>query len=428
MSLLLEDVKLSFCGWLKLKDHTVVDVILGTVVANDLPGDPVNLYTVGPPSTGKTEILRSLNDHPKIYYTSNLTPQTLVSGSKSKDGKFKSSLLLNLKQSGKTILVLKDFTTVLEMRSESRQEILSQLREIADGYYRKTFGTGDEITWSGKLAIIAGVTPAIERYHSIHQVLGERFLYFRISPGDPRAMAEMARKWAGKEEKMRHELRETVKQFLAQFEKPGDGNIPISEDLNQKLFSLACFVAEARSGVSRDRYTQAIEYLPEAEGPARLVKQLWTLGAGISIIQGKSEFDDDVYNILKKVGKDTLPSHRNLILKKMWEKDIAGNSWEKTRTLSGFFNYPTTTTKLQLEDLMVLNLLDRKFEDSSSQDDDVYGYRKSETTPYCWRLSDHCCELIRTSEIYDTGDDSWDFNLDEAEDLNKQSPGVAVGA
>jgi hypothetical protein len=53
---------------------------------------------------------------------------------------------------------------------------------------------------------------------------------------------------------------------------------------------------------------------------------------------------------------------------------------------------------------------------------------KTETTPYCWRLSDHCCELIRTSEIYDTGDDSWDFNLDEAEDLNTQSPGVAVGA
>ena len=225
---------------------------------------------------------------------------------------------------------------------------------------------------------------------------------------------------------MRHELRETVKQFLDQYEKPGDGNIPISEDLNQKLFSLACFVAEARSGVSRDRYTQAIEYLPEAEGPARLVKQLWTLGAGISIIQGKHELDEDVYSILKKVGKDTLPSHRNLILKKMWEKEIAGDSWENTRILSGFFNYPTMTTKLQLEDLMILNLLDRKFEGSSS-DDDSYGYRKSETTPYYWSLSNHCRELIQTSEIYDAGNDEWEFGLDEARDLNKQSPGVALG-
>jgi len=59
------------------------------------------------------------------------------------------------------------------MRNESRKEILSQLREIADGYYRKTFETGEEVTWEGKLSIIAGVTPAIERYYAIHQVLAK---------------------------------------------------------------------------------------------------------------------------------------------------------------------------------------------------------------------------------------------------------------
>ncbi len=422
MAIELDDLKLSFCEYFCLKDHTVIDVTVGCVVANSLEGDPVNLYLVAPPSSGKTEILRSLNDHPKIYPLSNLTPQTFVSGSKGKGGKIKKSLLLNLKEQGKTMIVLKDFTTVLEMRNESRQEILSQLREIADGYYRKTFGTGEEINWAGKLAILAGVTPVIDRHHSIHQILGERFLYYRISPSNPQAMAEMARRFAGREGQIRNELKETVKQFLEQFKDPKIKDIAIEAEINQRLVTLACFVAGARSGVSRDRSTQAIEYLPEAEGPARLVKQLFTLGCGIAIIQGKSEIDEGVYNILKKVGKDTLPSIRNSILEKMWQRKITSNSWEKTRTLSGFFNYPVSTSKFQLEDLMVLGLVDRKIEGNSSEDEDDR-YRRQETTPYYWRLSDRCCDLIQSSGVYDTKDESCEFNLGN-ERLNKQSPSL----
>jgi len=238
-------------------------------------------------------------------------------------------------------------------------------------------------------------------------------------------MAEMARRFAGKENQMRNELRETVKQFLEQFTNPEIKDVSISEDVNVKLFNLACFIAEARSGVSRDRYTQAIEYLPEAEGPARLVKQLFTLGCGIAIVQGGNELNEGVYEVLKKIGRDTLPSHRNLILRKMWETEMFGNSWEKTRTLAGHFNYPVQTTKLQLEDLMILRLMDRKIEGSSEEHEDG-GFRRSDATnPYYWRLSERCVDLIKTSGVYDVEDDSWDFSTNEVE-LNKQSPGVAI--
>ena len=238
------------------------------------------------------------------------------------------------------------------------------------------------------------------------------------------AMAEMAQKSAGKENQMRNELRETVKQFLEQFEGCKIKGVNIGDEINRKLFSLSCFVAEARSGVSRDRYSQMIEYLPEAEGPARIVKQLFTLGCGIAIIQGKSEIDSDVYEILKKIGKDTLPSHRNLILQKMWRMEMLGDSWEKTRTLSGHFSYPVTTTKMQLEDLMILKLANRKDMEDSPEDEDS-SYRKQEVRPYYWQLSDKCCELIKTSEVYDIEDDSWDFGTDE-EGVNKQSPGIGI--
>ena len=42
---------------------------------------------------------------------------------------------------GDAILLVKDFTTVLSMRREKRATILSQLREIHDGEFKRSFGT-----------------------------------------------------------------------------------------------------------------------------------------------------------------------------------------------------------------------------------------------------------------------------------------------
>lgn len=384
----LDQVKEAFHRWIHLEDAFVMDVVLGWVAANSLEGDAVNFYLIGPPSCGKTEILRSLNDHPKIYPLSSLTPQTLVSGFKDEKLNPQKSLLIKLQQMGVTMVVLKDFTTVLELRSEARQEILSQVREIADGYYRKTFGTGEEVSWSGKLAFLAGVTPVIDRHHSIHQVLGERFLYYRMIQGDPIAVAEMAQRFAGKESQMRNELKVVVKEFVDQFRDKKAEDLSIGVEINGRLTALACFVAVARTGVSRDRYTQALDYHPEPEGPSRLMKQFFSLSCGITIAQGKKEIDEGVYQIMKKVGRDCLPSSRNQILENMWGLGIRGGIWETTKKIGESLRYPVTTVKIQLEDLMVLGLID--------QDNSGGGT----TAPYAWKLSDRCCELIRSSEVY----------------------------
>ena len=82
MAIELDDVKLTFCEWLDLKQHQLIDVIFGTVIANEFQTDPVSLYVIGPPSVGKTEVLRALNSYPKVYPISTLTPNTLISGMK----------------------------------------------------------------------------------------------------------------------------------------------------------------------------------------------------------------------------------------------------------------------------------------------------------------------------------------------------------
>jgi hypothetical protein len=401
----LDDVKMQFVDWLYLKDHEVIDILLGAVVSNQFRGpDAINLNIVGPPSSTKTELLRSLSGYPSIYTISTLTPQTLLSGIKGSNG----SLLLNLRKDGKNVLVIKDLTSILEMRSESRQEIFGQLREIADGYLSKTFGTGKRIEWVGKLGLITGVTGVIDEHHGHNEILGARCLYCRVSNDNPKAMAERARRMAGKEIKMRYQLKEITKQFLEQFNEPKIENVRISEEIEGKLISLACFVALARTGVSRDHFHQIVTSVPEAEGPARLTKQLWILGAGIAAVQGKEEFDEGVYKVIKRVAMNSLPKHRNVILKVMWETSVMSSVWEHTRSISKMVNMPTNTTVRCLEDLWMLTLLSRHIE---GEDDDDDGW-KTKRVPYGWQLSKECIELIESSQIYLFNEEELSNNCD----------------
>ena len=119
--------------WLLIKDKGLLRILLASVIANKLQADPVWLFVVAAPGGTKTELIRGLNLIEGIYPISDLTPQTFLSGEKSNK---KASLLLRLPSEG-TILTYKDFTTVLTMHKDKKHAILSQLREIYDGYCGK---------------------------------------------------------------------------------------------------------------------------------------------------------------------------------------------------------------------------------------------------------------------------------------------------
>ncbi len=408
MAIELDDVKLTFCEWLDLKQHELIDVVFGTVIANEFQTDPVSLYVIGPPSVGKTEVLRALNGYSKVYPLSTLTPNTLISGMKSKGA----SLLLNLKDSGKTILVVKDFTTILETKADARAELISQIREIMDGSYRKSFGTGKTISWEGKLALICGVTPVIDRYHSIHSVLGERFLNFRFQANEEDRMSEKAISMTGREKAMRKELQGITGDFLQQFKEPEFKNVSVTDEIKKKIFALVSLIARGRTGVSRDHYSRTIDYLPQPEGTPRLMKQIWTLGCAIAFIRRKNEVDEEIYSILKKVGRDSLPSHRDKILSLMFAKTLFDGKRETTKGLSKLLNCPTPTTRIYLEDMMMVELLNRKIQGEDDEGDD--SWKMKETTPYLWQLSDKCVELINKSEAYEGAivDENYDESFD----------------
>jgi hypothetical protein len=152
-----------------LEDQTPILALLGAVAANYLPGAPVWLGIVGPPSSAKTEILNATALLPHIFQLATFTPAALLSGtpSKQREKGSRGGLLRELGEFG--ILALKDFGSILSLRADDKAEALAALREIYDGEWTRRIGTGGgrELHWKGKLGLVFASTAAIDSHHSV---------------------------------------------------------------------------------------------------------------------------------------------------------------------------------------------------------------------------------------------------------------------
>ncbi len=382
----LVDLKEVLHRWFYIEDDSVVDVIMATYIANRFKADPIWLIIIAPPSNTKTELLRSFDGHKNAFFISNLTPATFVSGLGSKKNP-EPSLLPKLNDK---MVILKDFTTILSMRSESRQEILAQLRETYDGQYSKSFGTGKTLNWKGRFGLMAACTPVYDSHYGVIGSMGERFVLYRSDSMNGEKMGLQAQKIVGQEDVMRAEIKLAVHTFIDQFKNLENVDFEKNEDINKMIISLACFCAYARCPVERD-YKQCIKYLPIPEGTPRLVKQFMQMGMGLALAHGKNSIDDQAYETIKKIGRDLMSAQRLAVLKYLWDHRAFeyASGWEKTKDVSTAVNMPTATARLTLEDLMVVGALNRDTVDKDS------------SGTYAWQISTKLCDYIVQAEVFD---------------------------
>ncbi len=364
----------TFKKWLELEETDYIEAILATVLSNEIPGDPVWLFVVGPPGASKTEVLRSLNRlKDRVYSTSKLTPQSLISGKQTQD--YDPSLLPKL--NGKT-LIIKDFTSILGMRSDQREIIFSDLREAYDGYLDKDFGNIGHRGYNSHFSLIANVTPVIDRYTSVQQTLGERFLKIRLKESEMDAKIAKAMDNENQQEEMRKELRDVIREFYSQKFNIEDTRFP--DTVREKTVQLAKFVAICRTSVSRDQFRKnTLTYLPEFEIGTRLGIQLKKLGRSLACIRGKKETGEEEYRILRRIAEDTLPKKRRTLLDFLYQNS---SKWLTTAEISKEVKIEYQTTRLVLEDLQVLGLAQTRKEEHQ------------QGSPWSWRISHGIKELI----------------------------------
>lgn len=345
------EVYATYKKWLHLPDTDVLDVMYGTCIANRLEGDPLWLFLVAPSGGTKTEIINTISEAPLTVTTSSLTPKSLVSGANIGGGGDPS---LIPKLDGK-ILIVKDFTTILNMAQIQREEIFGILRDAYDGKTEKDFGNGLHRSYKSKFGFVGAVTPAIEIFSEGNTSLGERFLRYNIpipdSAKDRDEYIKRAVSNTGHEIAMREELSKIGQRVLSHNFK----TLPIiNEDHQTRIRALAQFVAKMRGTVIRDKFTKEVTHNAFPELGTRLVKQFTKLALGVGMFRGLEKITAEEFNIVQHLCLSTIP--QRLLSAFLLFKDGEELMNEECTKL---LHLPSNTVSRMTEDLVQLGLLER---------------------------------------------------------------------
>lgn len=360
----------------EIPNDTAIRILFGSIFANKLEADMVWMFMVGAPSSLKSELIQSLKLCPEVEMLTTMTPNTLVSGYKSKEDVSLLNLLNN------RFLAIKDFTTTLNMMQAARDAIFGQLRDIYDGQTDRFYGHGDHKRIRVKFGIIAGVTPAIEKLAMLQQTLGERFLRYNLpilkKEESILSGCEMVLNSIGKEATNREEIALAVKRFIGthSFQRP-----TLPEKVKNAIISLGRYTARLRGYVERD-YWGNILYKPGSEGPFRLVKQLAQLGMGLAVLENKAEVGMEEVRILQEVVRSTCPGRVEAVVKTLF---YSNGTPLPLKAVSEKAHFPPSTVKMVLEDLVQLRVVHKKSVSVGS----AY-----------YQLQDSIKELIRSGNLY----------------------------
>ena len=366
---------------LLIKDDTIIDVIIAAIVANFLEADPLWLLLIGPPSSGKTELLNTISKLPFIYMLSNLTPSTLISGKQKKNG-FDPSLIYLLNDK---IIVMKDFTTVLDMRPDNKKEILSQLREVYDGYYSKAFGSsnGGEVKkeWSGHIGFLGACTPAYDKHYAVIGTMGDRFLLYRCGDDDVGIdLGLVALEALGGEKPMREKMQQAAQRYFNQFKGKDFYHIPVEDGIKRRIATLATLCASFRCPVSRDHWDREIDYKPQPEGPQRLSKQLFQMALALTYAYGEKEINEFILATVAKIARDLMSDNRRSVIEFLYRNS---SSPLTTTEIATAVDLPSNTALRLLEDFMVLKVLKRERESTE------------QGKPYYWSMRQRFLDQIK---------------------------------
>lgn len=323
-----------------------IKVVLAVCLSNEMKSDPLWVYLVGPPGSGKTLVLSALQTSPRCKFVSTITAHSLVSGWQGSGGD--PSLIPKL--AGKTFIA-KDFTEILTMPVTVQDEIFSTLRGAYDGSVQRPFGNGVTREYENcYFSMLAGVTHAI--HGSPKASLGERFLKFQISALKGKAADDIVRaaiSSVGKEKKMEEAIQNIVGHFLCR--DIDLDNLPtLSPEIQDRLVALVQLIAAMRAQVERDWRGEEVAYRPTAETGTRLAKQLVKLAMMVAVVEGNATVEESTLAIVEKAAYDTASGFHLDIIEAFMK--IGGEATKAE--IAAEADIPTSTLARRLDDLLIL--------------------------------------------------------------------------
>ena len=318
--------------------------------ANQLPGDPLWSFIVGPPGCGKTLLLMSMQGSDRCIFQSTFTPNSLVSGFRSEYDPSQ------LPQWDGKCAVLKDFTELLACHKQVRDDVYAILRGAYDGHVKKPFGNGVVREYWIRFSMLAGVTPQI---HADRQAsLGERFLKFEMARDHERQSFDQeilaAIESVGEERAREIAVCDAVGRFLSRDIAGELGRVP--GWVKERLVALAQLISALRANVAREQFgDQRLSYRPTKEVGTRIAKQLVLLGKLLCCVDGVTEIGEEQYEVVERVALDSaIGFHLELV------SAVVRAGGSATRAdLTDITGLPETTLSRAMEDLGALGIVRR---------------------------------------------------------------------
>ncbi|MGI8783376.1 MAG: winged helix-turn-helix domain-containing protein [Acidobacteriota bacterium] len=346
----LEAARLKFREWLGDEyDIAALDMMLCTLAAERLPGDPLWLLLISGSGNAKTETVQAAQGSGAIVISTIQSEGALLSGTSTKDRTKGATggLLRTIGERG--VLIIKDFTSIISAHRDSRAMLLAAFREMYDGRWVRNVGSdgGRTLEWAGRIAVIGAVTTVWDRAHDVVAAMGDRFVLIRMDSNQGRAAAGLrAMGNVGKEVQMREELAHAVADVIGHVDTAAD--FRLTGDEEQTLLEAANLVTLARTGVDYDYRGDVIDaHAPEM--PTRFLKQLTqVLRGGLSLGMGREE----VLTLAVRCARDSIPPLRLAIL-----LDVAKHPWSAVHEVRRRIDKPRATVDRQLQSLHMLGLL-----------------------------------------------------------------------
>jgi hypothetical protein len=365
-------------------DPSPLYAVLGTLAANTLRGYPVWLMLIGPPESGKTELLRPLVSIDGCRECGDLTGKAaLLSGTPVREAADDSTggVLKSMSQDGhgghRGALIMLDFArTVLACDPGTTRATLGAIGMLHDQHYQREIGTdgGRTISFSGRIGFLAACTDVID--HPEHQQanaeMGERCLYYRYPESDGRHEIGAALDNPDGTYKTGR-LQDLFREFWVDaaldwqsIEPPRD----LSSPEKKRVAALAQLCARGRSGVQRDRYNknEISGVTRSALGP-RIANTLAQLLRGMERVGCTST---EIDKVLRQCAMDSLPGTRALALRFVRE-GMTGTTDLAART-----GIAPGAMKRTLEDLR------------------AHGLLESDGAASRWSLSDYAKSLLKS--------------------------------
>jgi hypothetical protein len=191
---------------------------------------------------------------------------------------------------------------------------------------------GVRLTWSGRVTFLSACTPAIDTFTVHTNVLGTRWLYYRV----PRVAIEKSLKVA----RMASDRRQVAAARAGAQGIAGQivvdardrvRHVVVSDEMSELISACAVFVGLGRVNVERDHSTgYEIGNVPDVEGPGRTAHQLQLLARSLYALELS---DDQVARIVRHTAVSSMPGIRGEAMRTVMRSGVPVSRYQIMRDL-----------------------------------------------------------------------------------------------